>query len=245
MRRRFCSLLTNFTMPRNFLNGKSNICTFFLHYEESWFSNRYKATVILPSRPSWLGGTQLVEGANLTGAKSSNSPYESFFHSSHSSLFTLTQSLLNFTILVLSWLRAFWGALFAKFGGGGHKNVLMDWVLVHLKSEYMGKCWWLCQPVGQDILRVGGLASPGHWGWWMVVQRRVKSWQGGVSVRGRRRYIKEGALFKERSTVKLVSFYFGIYLILKISCACISIRSRKETFVSVWVTFRRLPCCVF
>ena len=52
MRRRFCSLLTNFTMPRNFLNGKSNICTFFLHYEESWFSNRYKATVILPSRPS-------------------------------------------------------------------------------------------------------------------------------------------------------------------------------------------------
>ena len=45
----------------------------------------------------------------------------------HSSLFTLTQSFLNFVAnLALSRLRAFWGHFWPKFGGGGHKNILVD-----------------------------------------------------------------------------------------------------------------------
>ena len=115
---------TSFLITVN-CNGKSNTSTFLLHYEESWYSNRYKASVInerdagpgplfLPSRPSWRGGTQLNEGEHLTGAKSSNSPYESFFHFYHSSLFTLTQSLLNLHNFSFVLITRFWGGTFGQ-----------------------------------------------------------------------------------------------------------------------------------
>ena len=48
----------------------------------------------------------------------------------YSSLLTLTQVLLNLhnfvANLALSRLRAFGGHFWPKFGGGGHKNILVD-----------------------------------------------------------------------------------------------------------------------
>ena len=48
----------------------------------------------------------------------------------YSSLFTLTQpypNLFNFVAnIALSRIRIFWGHFWPEFGGGGHKNILVD-----------------------------------------------------------------------------------------------------------------------
>ena len=89
------------------------------------------------------GGTQLVEGAHLTSVdtrfcrESSKSQYLAGNEYGrlvemlcYSSLFTLTQSLLNWrnfvANLALSQLHAFWGHFWLKFDDGGHKNILVD-----------------------------------------------------------------------------------------------------------------------
>ena len=48
---------------------------------------------------------------------------------------TVLTHLRNYSFVAIT---PFFGALLAKFGGGEHKNILMDGVLVHLNSKWYG-----------------------------------------------------------------------------------------------------------